>query len=321
MKVLVTGATGFIGSELVKRLRKQRHDVVSLVRYTAGGRYDYYGRGDVVMADLRDRETLDARVREVDPQVVFHLAAQSAVAYSFQNPVDVHCTNLLGTIALAEAARKCPALRLFVHASTSEVYGRATVFPTPEDHPLGATSPYAVSKIAAEEYLRVLMGMGALPVTIVRPFNSYGRALVGNSHFVVERAITQALQGGKVHLHNPEPRRDFMFRDDHVAGYGLIMNAVDEGRDLAGETINLTTGLSYRIDEMTMAVAEAVRRLMGKEVICHFHREPDRPLDISRLEGDATRAWEVLGWVPEDSLETGIAKAVEEWASVLNVSG
>ena len=240
------------------------------------------------------------------------------MSFSFVNPLDVANTIHLGTIALAEAARQCDNLQLFIFASSSEVYGRATVFPTPETSPLGATSPYAVAKIAAEEQLRVMGQSYGFPFLIIRPFNTFGRALVGSQHFVVERAIVQALLEGHIRLHDPRPHRAFIFRSDHVQGYLQAIARHRQGTLLAGETINLASGVCYSIAEMAQMVAQPVGRVSGREVTVEFSQVPDRPLDIPRLQGDGRKARELLGWTPQYSLEDGLAKAVEEWASLLN---
>lgn len=315
-RILVTGATGFIGSSLVPRLREKDHIVHSLVRYVAGGRYNYYDREGQTFADIRDRDQVRSCVLAVKPEIIINLAAQSGVSYSFLNSDDVIKTNTLGTVALADAAAELDNFKLFIHASTSEVYGTSVDFPTKENAQLGATSPYAVSKIAAEEYLRVVMQIRKLPVLIMRPFNSYGRATVMNRHFAVERAITQALSTQHISLHDPRPFRDFVFRDDHVNAY---LHAVERWNELAGETINICTGSVYSIREMAETVAHYADFYLEKPVSVGFLEHPDRPLDILRLQGDPTKSRELLKWVPEYSFSSGIKKAVEEWAQVLNI--
>ena len=316
MRILVTGSTGFIGSSLTLRLREKGHDVQELVRYVAGGRYNYYDRDNRTFADMRDRDQVRACVLFTKPEIIINLAAQSGVSYSFLNSDDVIKTNTLGTVALADAAAELGNLKLFIHASTSEVYGTGVTYPTQEHARLGATSPYAVSKIAAEEYLRVAIQIHKLPVLIFRPFNTFGRATVRNRHYVVERAITQALEKQHISLHDPRPYRDFIFRDDHVNAY---VHAVERWGKLAGETINICTGNAWPIREVAKTVAHYAELLTGKLVQVDFLEKPDRPLDIPRLQGDNTKALELLKWAPEYSFSTGIKKAVEEWAQVLNI--
>ena len=314
MRILLTGSTGFIGSRLAVCLREREHEVWELVRYVSGGRYAFYDRPNHVFADLRDPEQLRKVVATAKPEVVIHLAAESAVSFSFDHPREVQMVNFLGTIELARAAQEV-GVKHFIFASTSEVYGRAKVFPLTEDEPLGATSPYAVSKIAAEEYLRVLMYTDRFPATIMRPFNTFGRALVRNPHFVVERAITQALEKGKIELHDPEPWRDFMFREDHVAGYLAV---VENWPRVVGQTFNLCTGGSWQIRQMAETVARLVKAQTGRSVEVVFSERPDRPLDIPRLHGSSEKIQKALGWSPRFGFEEGLERAVFEWRQVLS---
>lgn len=326
MRILVTGSTGFIGTRLVEELRKEEnggHSVHELVRYTAGGRYDYYGKPTTHFADMRDPDSISIACLDAAPEVIIHLAAESAVSYSFERSRDVFAVNTLGTVAVANVALSLR-LRLFIHASTSEVYGNQPEdsFPTPESSPLNATSPYAAAKIAAEEYLRVMSLAKGLPVLIMRPFNTYGRGLIGNSHFVVERAITQALQEGQISLHNSKPYREFMFRDDHVAAYvAAVKKAAASDLPVLTDlfTLNVCTGKTFTIAEMAAAVAQEVSLQTGKEIGVAFSEQPDRPHDIHKLHGDNSKIKEFLGWQPRYTLTSGLSLAVKEWRQRLGL--
>lgn len=314
-KILVTGTTGFIGSCLVARLEKEGYEnVFRLQRYVSGGRFNFYSRQKVVFADLRDGEAVRKAVQSVKPDVMIHLGATTAVSFSFLNPADVLHVNAVGTIHLAEAAREF-GVEQMIHSSTSEFYGIQKEFPIKEDAVPNATSPYAVSKIAAENYLWLMHKMYNFPITIMRPFNSFGRANVRNRHYVVERAICGALENGVINLHNPKPIREFVFRDDHVEGY---MSALGNKKAL-GEAFNICYGVGWTIEEMANKVAGIVERKTGKPVKVEFLREPDRPMDIPVLWGDPTKAKTVLGWRPKYDLESGLSKAIDEWATVLGV--
>lgn len=318
MKVLVTGATGFIGSALVPMLRERGHDVWEMVRYVAGGRYDYYARDRVVFADLRDSAEVRMAVMKVRPDVVVHLAAMSAVSYSFLHPEEVNDVGYMGTVRVANAVKEIGGCSL-VFASSSEVYGRGKyVLPLTEDSPIGGTSPYAAAKIASEEYLRVLVSTGDLGAVIMRSFNTIGRATVRNSHFVVERAICQALEDGRINLHDSRPVRDFMFRTDHARGYVAILDMLASNpQAVYGQTFNLCTGDAWSIGDMARYVGEQVSELCDMQVTVSFTEVPDRPLDIPILQGSAQRAQDVLGWRPAYTIRTGIQCAVREWAKVL----
>lgn len=315
-RILLTGSTGFIGSRLLQRLEELGHDVYLLVRYVSGGRYNFYARKKTVFADIRDGEAVRKAVLNVRPEVIIHLAATTAVSFSFLSPADVLHTNAVGTIHLAEAAREAE-VEQFIHASTSEVYGIQQDFPIKEDATLNPTSPYAVAKIAAENYLQLISKIYDFPVTIMRPFNTFARGLpnIKNRHYVVERAITGALENGVINLHNPKPIREFIFRDDHVAAYIAAL----ENKKAIGEVFNICYGVGWTIEEMANKVAEVVERKTGKPVKVEFLREPDRPMDIPELWGDSTKAKQILGWKPQYNLETGLEKAINEWAWALEI--
>lgn len=312
MKILVTGATGFIGSSLVPELRARGHEVHELRRYHAGG-FDFWNPDLVHFADLRDSADLHKVIRAIEPEVIVHLAAESAVSFSFQRPEEVNQVNYMGTIRVAEAAKEVGAW--LIQASTSEVYGARAEVPFHEGTAMGGTSPYAASKIAAEHFLAVQQQYG-LDVTIMRPFNTIGRALVGNKHFVVERAITGAFEVGAIDLHDWRPQRDFLFRTDHV---GLYLLAIENPARAKGETFNACTGEAWTIEEMANYVAEEIRISYGRDVKVSFAAEPDRPVDIPVLMGTNAKAEHLLGWEPAYTVATAIKQAIREWAERLGV--
>jgi nucleoside-diphosphate-sugar epimerase len=312
-KILLTGGTGFIGSDLLPRLRSAGHDVYLIIRYVSGGRYNFYDREKTVIADLRDGDAVRKAVLDVKPEVIIHLAAQTAVSYSFINPSDVFHTNTIGTVNLAAAALECNTIKQFIHASSSEVYGIQTDFPIKETAQPNPTSPYAVSKIACEGYLHLLEKMYGFPVTIMRPFNTFGRAIVKNRHYVVERAFTGAIEDGVISLHNGSPIREFVFREDHALAYMCAL-----GNEKAiGETFNICYGTAHTIKGMVNVVADVVGGRLGKKIEVNFKGTPDRPLDIPNLTGDPTKTKTVLGWQPQYNLRSGIEKAVDEWIEAL----
>ena len=314
-KILLTGATGFIGSRLLQRLTELGHDVSILVRYVSGGRFDFYSREKTLFADIRDGDSVRKAVFSVKPEVIIHLAAETAVSFSFINPADVFQTNTIGTINLSTAAKEI-GIKQFIHASTSEYYGAQKEFPIKEDAMPNPTSPYAVAKIACEYHLELMSKLYDFPVTIMRPFNSFGRANVRNKHYVVERAITGALEGHAISLHNPTPIREFVFRDDHVEAYVRALG----NKDAIGQAFNVCYGKGITIKDMATKVAEIAQAKTGKPVKTEFIREPDRPLDIPTLYGDPSKAMKVLGWEPKYDLNTGLDKAIDEWMQVLQIT-
>jgi nucleoside-diphosphate-sugar epimerase len=304
MRILVTGGTGFVGSRLQKMLVEEEHDVFSLERYVTG-RYVLGSerRIKTIFCDLRDAFAVRRVIRENQPEAVVHLAAVSAVAYSYDHPNEVLETNLTGTVNLAESClREVPHFRHFLFASTSETYGNGPV-PKREDTPQNPNSPYSVSKHAAEKYLLYMRDAYGFPVTALRPFNTYGRQ--DNTHFVVERIIVQMLRGGEVRLGDPTPLRDLLYIDDHVSAYLACLNHPKA----IGEVFNFCTGRNITIRELVNLLREYTD--FKGEVM--WDAIPARPLDIQVLVGDSSKAESVLGWRARVSLEEGLRLTVDFW--------
>lgn len=308
-RILVTGATGFIGSHVVATLIEQGYDVYALERYVTG-RYTLgeLRRIKTVFGDLRDHQTIRMMIREVQPDVV-HLAAVSPVSYSYEHPYEVMETNFLGTMNLAESCLKeVRHLKNFLFASTSKTYGNGPC-PKTEETPQNPNSPYAASKVACEKYLQYLYNAFGFPVTILRNFNTYGRK--ENSHFVVERTIVQMLRGNVVRLGDPKPVRDFLYVDDHVNSFLKCL----ENHNAVGQTFNFCTGRGTAIAQLV----DLISRLVD------FHGEiiwgsvPSRPLDIQELVGSYTKAERLLGWTPRYSLEDGLKLTIDHWSKKIDL--
>ena len=302
MKILLTGTTGFIGSHLLPALAD--HESYSLERYMTT-RFAQGFRRDVrtVFADLRDVHAVEGAIREIKPDVVIHLASISPVAYSYDHPQEVIEASLNATVNLAEAClREVPRLRQFLFASTSETYGNGPV-PKTEETPQHPNSPYAVGKLAAEKYLLYMRDAHGFPVTVLRPFNTYGRKR--DMHFVVEKIVVQMLTTNQVLLGDPDPIRDLLYVDDHVAAYRTCL--LNE-RSI-GQVYNFCTGRGVRIQELVQKVGE-VAGFQGEVV---WNTLPKRPLDIDVLIGSFAKVQRDLGWAPRVTLEEGLARTVEYW--------
>lgn len=300
----MTGATGTVGGQLIEELLKSNETVYSLERYVSG-RYslDHNGNARILYGDLRDFSSIRHIVEEVQPEVVIHLAAVTAVSYSYDHPQEVIDTNLTGTINLAEACLKLvPHFRHFAFASTSETYGNGPV-PKTEETPQNPNSPYSVSKQAAEKYLLYMRDAYKFPITILRPFNTYGRK--NNRHFVVERIITEMLSGKKVRLGDPDANRDFLYIDDHVKAYLSCLN----NPKAIGQVFNFCTGKSITIRNLATQIA----KLIGFEGEILWHQTPARPLDIKDLVGSYAKAERTLGWRPSVVLKDGLKLTVDYW--------
>jgi len=314
VRILITGASGFIGSALAKRLEEEGHEVYGLYRYVADGRYDFYKLDRHRVADIRDDVAIDRIVGDIKPEIVYHLAAMTAVSYSFIAPREVTEVIYMGTMNIVHACLKYE-VECLINASTSEFYGEQEKFPITEDavpHPL---SSYAVAKVAAEEYIRYVDRTVGIPYTILRPYNTYNRSNVKKKYFLIERAITQALEEGHIHLYTPEPVRDLLDRDSHVQAYIKCLN----NKRALGEAINIGTGVGWKIGEAIELVAKLIKERTGKEVPITWDMAPDRPYDIPKLICSNEKAKEILGWEPLYTLEEGLKIAIKEWKVVLGL--
>jgi len=314
MKILVTGASGFIGSALAKRLEAQGHDVYGLYRYVSDGRYDFYQLEKHRICDIRDRERVDEVIGDILPNTVYHLAAMTAVSYSFIAPIEVSESIYLGTMNVVDACVKYKVGHL-VHASTSEFYGKQEEFPITEEATPRPMSPYAVAKLAAEEYIRYVDRTVGIPYTILRPYNTYNRSNVEKKYFLIERAITQALEEGRIHLYTPEPVRDLLDRDSHVDAYIRCLG----NPNAIGEAINIGTGIGWKVGDAVELVAKLVGEELGKEIPVSWDMASDRPYDIHCLFCSNEKAWRLLGWKPLYTLEEGLKIAIKEWKEVLGL--
>lgn len=308
-KVLVTGSDGFIGSHLVERLLELGADVRALVLYNsfnAWGWLDTIDRDklknvEVVAGDIRDPHHAGEIVR--DREILFHLAALIAIPYSYHAPDSYLKTNVKGTLNMLQAARKC-GVKHFIHTSTSEVYGTAQFVPITEEHPLVGQSPYAASKIAADQFAVSFHRSFELPVTIVRPFNTYGPRQ--SARAIIPTVISQALSGKKtISTGNVRPTRDFTFVSDTVEGF--IKAA--EHEDSVGKTLNLGSNSEISIEALVKKIGNLMNNSI--EIVLDKGRlRPDKS-EVDRLWSDNSKAKSILKWEPTISLEEGLELTIE----------
>ncbi|MEW6573302.1 MAG: NAD-dependent 4,6-dehydratase LegB [Bacillota bacterium] len=314
-KVLVTGAAGFIGSHLVEELLIRGFNVRAFVRYNARNDWGWLQilpclkEIEVYTGDIRDYDSVKHAVRGTD--VVFHLAALIGIPYSYVTPLAYIKTNVEGTYNVVQAARE-EGVKRIVHTSTSEVYGTARYVPIDEDHPLQAQSPYAASKIAADQLALSFYRSFGLPLVVVRPFNTFGPRQ--SARAVIPTIITQSLAAsGPLRLGNLTPTRDFNYVSDTVSG----IIAVGLSTRTVGEVVNIGSGREVSIQQ----VVETVKKITGLQVTIEQEWERVRPADseVERLLCDNRKAQQLADWSPQYSLEKGLGETIAWFSDNLSL--
>ena len=312
-RVFLTGATGFVGSELARKLSNE-YSVFALVR-TSSNRHTLdalkgtLDRIEVRYGNLTDYSSVKKIVKDVEPHYIIHVGAATAVRHSFENPMEFQKVNHMGTVNLVHAALDVPDFKKFLFASTMEVYGwQEGKEPFTEETKLKPESPYAVSKVAAEEYIKMAGKAYGLPYIVSRACNTFGRK--HSSGFIVEYLITTMLEGGTAYVGTPDAVRDLMYVDDHVNAYasGLKSKVKDEVFNFGTGNMIPMKGLAGKIKEMIGFTGDIVHSFPPDY--------PSRPAVCPFLSLNSTKARELLGWEPSTSLEDGLKKTVEYWKSV-----
>lgn len=307
-RVLVTGAGGFIGSHLVDELLKQGADVTAFVHYNARndwgmleGRYtDATPNLTVTSGDVTD--ALFVKKAVAGKEYVFHLAALIGIPYSYVAPESYINTNIRGTLNVMQACLDHDVTRV-VHTSTSEVYGTAQYTPIDENHPLQGQSPYSASKIGADKIAESFFCSFGLPVTTIRPFNTFGPRQ--STRAVIPTIITQALTGTTVKLGSLTPIRDLTYVADTANGFMKLA----ESKDTIGKTVNTGSGRGVTIGEL----AEIIIRQINPDarIVCEEKRVRPEKSEVMELLCDNRAALELAGWKPNYTLEEGLARTIE----------
>lgn len=306
--ILVTGASGFIGSHLVERLVQKGADVRALIHYNSRndwGRLEWLPKHiqrnfEIYYGDVQDPTLMKKAM--VDCQVVFHLAALIAIPYSYEAPQSYIRTNVEGTLNVMQTALEAGVEKV-IHTSTSECYGTAQYVPIDEKHPLQGQSPYSASKIGADMVAESYYRSFGLPVAIIRPFNTYGPRQ--SARAVIPTIISQLLIKQPLRLGNLHPTRDLTFVSDLVRGFIKIA----ESSKGIGTVINIGNGHEISIGEL----AKKIMMRMGTDepIITDGQRlRPDKS-EVERLFCDNTKARKLLGWQPEVSLDQGLMQTIE----------
>lgn len=321
-KVLVTGADGFIGSHLTEHLVRMGIDVRAFVYYNSFNSWGWLDSAedsiksslDVFAGDIRDPHGVRTAMSGCD--VVMHLAALIAIPYSYHSPDTYIDTNIKGTLNVVQAARDLGVERV-LHTSTSEVYGTARFVPISEAHPLQGQSPYSASKIGADQIAISFHRSFETPVSVIRPFNTYGPRQ--SARAVIPTIITQIAAGARrVKLGAVHPTRDFNFVSDTVRGFVAIAQC-----DRAvGEVINVGSNFEVSIGETARMIAD----VMGVDVEFVSDDQRLRPAasEVERLWADNTLARELAGWTPEyagiEGLRRGLTETVAWFSDRANLS-
>ena len=306
-KVLVTGAGGFIGSNLVEELIKSGITVKAFIHYNSSNSWgnleflpeDIKKEIEVISGNIQDPFSVNNAVKGQD--TVFHLAALIGIPYSYKAPNSYVNTNVIGTLNILQACLDNN-IEKIVHTSTSETYGTAIYTPIDEKHPLKAQSPYSASKIGADKLAESYHLSFGLPIAIIRPFNTFGPRQ--SARAIIPTIISQILSGSKVVIGSIDPVRDFTFVKDTVNGFIKIATE----QKSAGELINIGSGKGISIGELAHKIIQMINP--ETEIIIDTKRiRPDKS-EVMKLICDNTKAREILNWKPNFSLEDGIKETI-----------
>lgn len=323
MKILVTGADGFIGSHLTETLVRQGFDVRAFVFYNSFNSWGWLdrcapevrGRFEVFAGDVRDPHGVRTAMKGCD--AVLHLAALIAIPYSYHSPEAYVSTNITGTLNILQAARDLK-VRKVVHTSTSETYGTARFVPITEEHPLQGQSPYSATKIGADQLALSFYSSFGTPVTVLRPFNTYGPRQ--SARAIIPTIICQIADGKRsIKLGALHPTRDFSFVEDTVRGFIAALQCEQNN----GEVTNVGSGFEISMGDTARLIGE----LMGQsvEIVCDAPRLRPENSEVERLWASYQKAEKLMGWKPAygglDGFKQGLVKTIEWFSNPTNRAG
>jgi len=308
-KILVTGSDGFIGSHLVEELLKNGHAVKAFVMYNSFNSWgwldtfpkDVLSEIEIFSGDVRDPNGVREAIKDVNE--VFHLAALIAIPYSYHSPDSYVDTNIKGTLNVLQAARDFEVDRVLV-TSTSEVYGTAQYVPIDEKHPYQGHSPYSATKIGADRLAESFYRSFDMPITIVRPFNTYGPRQ--SARAVIPTIIMQLLSGKeKIELGSLTPSRDFTYVKDTVKAFLEI----SKSEATIGEEINIASQREITIGELAQELIKQINP--DASVLCSEERLRPEKSEVNRLLGSNEKIKRLTGWEPKYTFEDGLSETIK----------
>lgn len=315
MNVLVTGADGFIGSHLVEMLVNKGHKVRALALYNSFNDWGWLetisclDQIEVVTGDVRDPFFCNEITKDID--IVYHLAALIAIPYSYVAPQSYVDTNVNGTVNMCKAAME-NGVKRFIHTSTSETYGTARYVPIDEKHPMQPQSPYSASKIAADAMAMSFYNSFEFPLTIARPFNTYGPRQ--SARAVIPTIITQIASGMKeIKLGDVSPTRDFNFVEDTCRGFIALANS----DQTIGNSINIGSNFEISVGD----TLNLIKEIMGSDVNFIVDEQRIRPekSEVNRLWCDNSLIKELTGFEPKHDIRDGLTKTIEWFTNPENL--
>ena len=309
MKVFITGSEGFIGSHLTEKLVEKGHDVKAFVMYNfnnSNGWLDDLNKNiknniQISKGDIRDFDTLKKETRKYD--AIIHLAALISIPYSYHSPRSYIDTNAVGTLNILQTAKENKISRI-INTSTSEVYGSAKKIPIDEEHPLQSQSPYSASKIAADQISMSFYNSFDLPITILRPFNTFGprqseRAIIPT---IIKQIATT--RNKAIVLGNIFPTRDFNYIDDICEGYIKALTA----KNIFGQIINLGSGYEISIKSLAIMISSLMNQKIKIKNV--YERKRPKKSEVDRLCASNKKAARLLNWKPKFVGESGLKKGL-----------
>ena len=306
MKILVTGSSGFIGSHLTEYLVKRGYGVVAFDRYNSNNHYGWLEKSkykkkiEFVLGDIRDYDSVNKAMKSC--QSVMHLAALIGIPYSYISPTAYIKTNVEGTLNVLESAKNLK-LKQVIITSTSEVYGTAIKKKLSENDELKAQSPYAASKIAADQLSLSYYRSFGLPVKIIRPFNTFGPRQ--SARAVIPTIITQALSKNKIKIGNLNTTRDFLYVEDLCAAYEKILKS----NKLLGEVTNVGVDSEISIKNLILKIS----KILKIKLIPVVEKKRVRPKksEVLRLKCDNTKIKKMTNWKPKYEIDEGLSKLIK----------